>query len=127
MKIVTREAFLKIEDEVLYSKYHPCIFEGFEIKLENCGKNDWVADPIDPGAIKNASSDELFDLLLKAGDDAESSNPINLPMDFEYSGRDGCYEDSKSLIAVYDEADVLALVERLVKLLPNHKLVKNDE
>jgi hypothetical protein len=123
MKLITRRAFKLLEGEVLFSKYSPMIFEGFEIKLENCGNNDWVTDPIRPDNIMNEGSEDMYLKLDIAEQLKDDPNAPHLPMDFDYSGRDGLYEDDDSLIAIYDEADILKLAERLVRLLPNHELV----
>jgi hypothetical protein len=99
------------------------VFEGFEIKLENCGNNDWVTDPIRPDNIMNEGSEDMYLKLDVAEQLKDDPNAPHLEMDFDYSGRDGLYEDDDSLIAIYDEADILKLAERLVRLLPNHELV----
>lgn len=116
MKLITRAAFLALEGQVLYSKYHPQVFEGFEIKLGNCGTNDWVADHLDPGSVRVQGSEDLCNKL----DAAETDPQFNLEMDFEYSGRDGCYDRDDSLIAVYDDTDIRMLIARLQQLLPEH-------
>lgn len=123
MRIITRGEFLKLTDVTLYSKYKPCVFEGFNIKHggQNQLFNDWAYDPITPDVIAHDSSEDLFVKL-----EAAETLGINLEMDFEYTGRDGLFEPDDTLIAVYDEADVLKLVERLMALLPNHTLIRKE-
>lgn len=127
MKIITRKEFLKIEGQVLYSKFSPMIFQGFEIKLGNTGTNDWVCDQLDPSCIKSQSSDETFEILTRLEEQAKTPDEaVDCAMDFNCSGRDGLYEADDTLIAVYNEADVLALTKRLLELLPGYTLVKKD-
>lgn len=126
MKLITRRAFKLLEGEVLYSKYQPQMFHGFEIKLENCGNNDWVADTLDAGSIEALGDADMVDLLSEAERRANDPDAPHLPMDFEYSGRDGLYDSDDDLIAIYSEEDILKLAERLVRLLPNHEIVLKE-
>ncbi len=127
MQVITREEFLKLEGEVLYSKYVPCSFNGFEIKLGNTGENDWVCDTLDPGYIKSEGSEETLDILVALEKQAtQVDKPLHAQMDFTAPCRDGLYEDPKSLIAVYDQDCVLALTNRLLRLLPGYKLIKDE-
>lgn len=126
MKLITRGAFKLLQGEVLYSKYSPMSFQGFEIKLENCGNNDWVADTIDPGCIETMGDSDQFDKLMEAERRVDDPEAPHLPMDFEYSGRDGLFDADTDLIAIYSEDDILKLATRLVRLLPNHELVLKE-
>lgn len=126
MKLITRGAFKLLQGQVLYSKYQPQVFGGFEIKLENCGNNDWVADQLDPGCIEVLGDADQCDKLFEAERRVNDPDAPHLPMDFEYSGRDGLYDSDDDLIAIYSEEDILKLAERLVRLLPNHEIVVKE-
>lgn len=106
MKIVDRKAFLALPADTLYSKYAPCYMETTNIKGESIGDIDWYASDIHD-AIKCNSSIDFVDILGEA-----EANGTSMAMDFETQCRDGCY-DQDQLFAVWESADVLALIERL--------------
>lgn len=105
MKIVNRETFLKMPPETLFSKYQPCVFEDLCIKGDSL-REDFCYQSI-TDAIVCDGSDSFTDNLSRAEITGES-----LQMDFECQGRDGCF-DSEQLFAVWEEADVKALISRL--------------
>lgn len=112
MKIVNLETFRKMPPNTLFAKYEPCVFEELEIKGETW-EYDFLVSSSLSSAIKCSGSDEFSELLDRAEKTSES-----LAMDFETEGRDGCF-DKDQLFAVWEEADVLALIERLKRCLPN--------
>lgn len=116
MKLITRGELLQLDGEVLYSKYRPQVFSGFEIKLGNSGDNDWVTDSLDAGSIRVEGSEDNF-LKLNA---METDPALELEMDFNYSGRDGLYDSNTDKIALYDEQDTRMLIARLQRLLPEY-------
>jgi hypothetical protein len=128
MRLITRKQFLELPEdtEVLYSQYHPIVFEGWSIKTGNTGRNDWCYTRLQPDDIANRGSDDHCDKLFNAERLVLDPNQPELPMDFDCGERDGLYEADNTLIAVYSEADVLAMAERLVRLLPNHRLIDAD-
>lgn len=111
MKIITRAEMLKMPKGTVYSYYEPCCFRELEIKADEPGnyENDWLFDSL-IGAVKNDSSGDYSEkcTLMEAGDSQE--------VDFEYTGRDGLFEDEQ-LYAVYEKEDVEALIKRLQKTL----------
>jgi hypothetical protein len=109
MKIVNREAFLKLPANTLFSTYEPCIFGDIAIKGENCGTDFFRQNIRD--AIENNSSEDFFAKL-----DHAQKTGASLAMDFEYEGRDGLFEEGQ-LFAVWEKADVASLIERLRRCL----------
>lgn len=54
MRIVGLKEFLTLPVGTVYAKYQPCITEGLEIKGDNCGERDWIAQYLDPiGEMEN--------------------------------------------------------------------------
>jgi hypothetical protein len=110
MKIVNLQQFLALPGETLFCKYQPCAFGELEIKVENSGERDFLTQDI-AGAIAFNDSGEYVDKLEAAREQGTS-----LPMDFDFPGRDGMFDDEQ-LFAVYERADVEALIERLQRCL----------
>lgn len=111
MKIVNRETFLVLPPGTLFSKYKPCYFEELCIKGETLGFcNDFLVQQI-ADAIQNTGSGDFSERLFRSEAEGDS-----LPMDFDYEGRDGCFDDDQ-LFAVWERADVKALIVRLNKTL----------
>lgn len=112
MRIVNRKEFLKMPAGTVFSKYVPCAFDGLQIKVS------------EPGDYGNADFD--FDELIGAlecvvgdeyGDNCEEMEKgASLPVDFEYTGRDGLFEDEQ-LFGIYEREDVEKLISRLIKTL----------
>ena len=105
MKIVNRDAFLKLPNGTLFSKYTPCIFGELMIK-EDSLSNDFIYQEI-IDAIDSNSSEEIYDKL-----EDSQINGTEIAMDFHCCGRDGCFEDDQ-LFAVWSNDDRLALIYRL--------------
>lgn len=110
MKIVNLETFRKLPPNTLFAKYQPSVFEELEIKGETW-EHDFLVTSSLSSAIKCSGTEEFIDLLDRAEKTGES-----LAMDFESEGRDGFF-DKDQLFAVWEEADVLALIERLKRCL----------
>jgi len=106
MKIVDRKTFLALPEGTVFAKYKPCVFEALSIKGETWG-NDFLVQYIDTAL----SADEADNLLYGAAETGAS-----LPMDFDCLSRDGCFDDDQ-LFAVWERADVEALIARLVRTL----------
>lgn len=109
MKIVDRKAFLTLPPETLFSKYEPCVFGDLCIKGDTIGSNDFayqqIADAVaahDGGEFAN----KLFDAKASGG---------SVAMDFDCQGRDGLF-DADQLFAVWEPADVAALLVRLSRV-----------
>ena len=107
MKIVNRREFLLLPPNTVFAKYEPCFFGDISIKGDSLVSNDfWSTDDIG-SAIRCESTEELMELL-----DLSERKGESLKMDFECEGRDGLFEDEQ-LFAVWEDDDVLALIERL--------------
>ena len=109
MKIVNRETFLALPPGTLFSKYEPCVFEDLCIKGETWG-NDFQVQQI-ADAIESTGCEDFSKRLFHSEVEGDS-----LPMDFNCMGRDGCFDDDQ-LFAVWERADVEALIVRLTKTL----------
>lgn len=105
MKIVDRKTFLSLRAGTVYSKYAPCWFQAFEIKEES-----WTND-----FISQSVTDALpYDLDIDK--ECKLAETQDVPMNFYCTMRDGCF-DADQLFAVWSEADVKALIERLTEAL----------
>lgn len=91
----------------VYSLYEPCIFRELLIKADQPKnyENDWLYDSL-IGAIEPSDAYDTFTLC----EEMEKGNSV--PMDFEYTGRDGMFDD-KQLYAIYEKEDVEKLIKRL--------------
>jgi hypothetical protein len=107
MKIVNLTEFLKLPPNTVFSKFEPDIFSELQIKMESLDYNDFFSTMDFANSIDCAGSSERWDKLTDA-----VANGTPFPMEFESIGRDGLFED-KQLFAVWDENDVMRLIERL--------------
>lgn len=123
MRFITRKEFLKIEVPTLFAKYEDECFYGYGIKVSNHGKNDWVYNPLDAGAFEEYGPEEREAKLKVQERNAHSGEALELGMDFDIELIDQWKEKNSSLIAIYDQDDILALVMRLTTLLPNYELI----
>jgi hypothetical protein len=112
MKIIDRKTFLSLPAGVLYSKYAPCVFGDLQIKGDTVGQNDFYTQQI-ADSIKCHDSGEFVDILSMAEESGESFD-----LDLDIEGRDGLFED-KQKFAVWETADMRALIERLTRLVSN--------
>lgn len=106
MKIVGRKAFLAMPVGVLYSKYMPCIFGPLEIKGETWSHCDdfltqQVADAID--CTGSGDFGEKCQLMEEG---------VSAAVNLDCLGSDGCF-DADQLFAVWEAADLAALIARL--------------
>jgi hypothetical protein len=108
MKIVKRPAFLKLPPGTVYSKYEPCVFGELQIKGDTLPNgNDWFYQDI-AEAVDSSDSGERVTQLFEAEETGKS-----ITMDFDCQGRDGCFESDEQMFAVWERADVEALIARL--------------
>lgn len=105
MKIVNLEQFRELPSGTLFMKYEPCVFEDLCAKGDTL-EHDWLYENI-AYSIECTSSDDFGNKL----NDAEEQG-ISLAMDFDSTGRDGCFDDSQ-LFAVYEKADIEMLIDKL--------------
>lgn len=115
MKIVNRSTFLAMPPGTVYAKYEPCIFEEMCIKGETLFHDDgrpfdWFYQQI-VDAVDAFDSNEWSDRLERSRLTGES-----VPMNFDIESRDGCFEDDQ-LFAVWEPADITALITRLQEAL----------
>lgn len=109
MKIVDRKTFLALPAETLFSKYEPCVFGDLCIKGDSIGSNDFAYQQI-ADAVAAHDSGEFANKLFDAQASGES-----VAMDFDCQGRDGLFDDDQ-LFAVWEPADVAALIARLSRV-----------
>jgi hypothetical protein len=114
MKIVDRKTFLALPAGVLYSKYEPCIFGDLNIKGDTVGLGDFSTQEI-ADAVRCNDSEEFADILFSAAKTGGSFS-----MDFDCEGRDGLF-DGNQLFAIWEPADVAALIERLTRLVGSNQ------
>lgn len=114
MKIVDRKTFIAMPANTLFSKYEPCFFGPLEIKGESIGEIDFYVQQI-ADAVDANNTEEFSEILF----DAEE-NKASFKMDLHCEGRDGLFDDNQ-LFAVWEHDDVIALIERLQKLLIMNK------
>ena len=112
MKIVNRKTFLSLPAGTVYQKYEPCWFGDLAIKGETVSGVDWYAWQIGPWFESMNDSGEHFETIQQA----EATGEETGPMDFEIEGRDGLF-DYDQLFAVWSEADVKGLANRLLSAL----------
>ncbi len=112
MKILTRKQFLALRGEYVYAKYKPSYFYDFGIKMCNSGPDDYChLDLVEN--IEASSSDKYHDKLTEA---EENPGEVSLSLDFENGGRDGMFDDDQ-LFAIWEDADVQAMINRLQQVL----------
>lgn len=111
MKIVNRAEFLALPAGTVFSKYSPQNFGDLAIKGNSWpDSGDFLYQDI--ACSIDASSSVDFGNKLE---DAEEQG-ASIPMDFERLSRDGLFDDDQ-LFAVFERADVEALVVRLQSAL----------
>lgn len=111
MRILSRAGFLAMPPNTVYAEGPKWAFGEWAIKGETHG-NDWYYDALDTGAILSRSSEDRIDQIEKS-----AASPIrSIPMDFHYTGRDGCYQ-ADHWYAVLEPQDIRALIARLEECL----------
>lgn len=97
----------------IWSYYHPCVFNDLNIKDSEPEPNypDFSNSSL-IGAVENHSSDDFTDKCerMERGE--------SLPVDFEFSGREGMFDDEQ-LYAIYEPTDVDLLIKRLTEANSN--------
>ena len=113
MRILNRKQFLALEGEQVYAKYRPQICEDLCIKLCSYGTNDFLVQCLSPElSLDDEGSADNMDKLHEMGHDAS----LDLPANYDYAGRDGCFDEDQ-LFLVLSKSDVLALIERLKRVV----------
>lgn len=118
MKIVDRKTFLALPGETLYSEYDPCNFGPLQIKSDTVGANDFLTQQI-ADAVQCNNSAEFSSILFEA-----QRTGASFSMDFDYLGRDGIFDDDQ-LFAIWEPADVAALIARLDRIANSGAFLKD--
>lgn len=111
MRILNRKEFLAMTGQILFAKYKPQVFGDLQIKVDNCGENDFAVDDILQVFCKGCCCDVSNDL-----DDAVNDSSMSLNLDMHFTGRDGYFEDDQ-LFAVFENKDVEQLINRLKEVI----------
>lgn len=111
MRIVDRKTFLAMPAGTLFAKFDPHVFGELQIKADTCG-NDFVCNGLMPYWWEDCqdSGDALS--IIDRMMEGESSPPL----DYDSYGRDGLF-DADQLFAVFEPADVRALMTHLTEML----------
>ncbi len=109
MKIVDRVTFLALPADTLFSKYTPCSMDELMIKGDSLTYDDFLCQQIADAIKHNAYG---FSATLVDS----RHNGTSISMDFDCQSRDGCF-DADQLFAVWERADVAALIARLQRTL----------
>ena len=108
MKIVDRKTFLEMPEGILFSKYEPCYFGDIAIKGGTFPEYGDFCHQLIADSIELSGTETLSDkcTMMEHGE--------SVPVDLECQGRDGLY-DADQLFAVWESADIEALISRLQK------------
>jgi len=112
MKIMKRQEFLATPSGTLYQEYEPSFFRDLQIKYDLIGRNDFVVQNVSHGAIK---CEGPADMLLQL--DLAQFDGRSVEMDFDCCGREGIFPDDDALYAVWEKADIMALIQKLAECL----------
>lgn len=104
MRIVDRKIFLSLPEGTLYAKYEsPWNFGALSIKGATWTNDWWYTDILNwPNGCD--SSNDLFDNI--------EAYEKEWRFELDSQSRDGLYENNQ-LFAVYDEKDILQLLEKI--------------
>lgn len=120
MKIVNKEEFYKLPENILYSNYTNYIISELKIKLNTIyyeGISNSLEEPIDfcyqslIGNVKCKNSTDFIEILEDA-----KNNKTFFSLDFYCPERDGLYDDEQ-LFVIYEPDDVIELIRRLHKTI----------
>jgi hypothetical protein len=111
MKIVDRATFLALPAGTVFTKYQPANLGAPAIKGETVAGVDFVVQPLDPWFLGARGSEGYIDILF-----AMQGGQASPPVDYDCGGRDGLF-DQDQLFAVWDRADLEALIARLQRAL----------
>lgn len=108
---------MKLPKGTLFSKYAPYIFEDLAIKDDTLGTSDFFATYIADAVASDSPEDswQRLDTVQQTGE--------SLPMDFTEIRRDGTFEEDQ-LFAVWEPADVRALISELQNCLSGREAVE---
>ncbi len=116
MRLVNHQTFLALPTNTLFSTYEPHVFGPLMIKGDTLyGDGGRAIDFCEQGiadSIDCTGSNDFDDQLTHA-----LATGASLAMDFDSQGRDGTFEQDQ-FYAVWEAADVAALIRRLAQCLP---------
>jgi flavodoxin len=104
MKIINKQEFYDLPENILYSNYDPCVISGLKIKKKTIYNQEKEAidytyiDLI--GNIECDGSDDFFEILENS-----NKNKINFNLDFEIEERDGMF-DEEEMFCIYEKKDI---------------------
>ena len=111
MRIVDRATFLAMPAGTVYAKFEPMIFGDIAIKGESIGDIDFRYSELgNPWFVGDNGSDTHFTFLEEIQEGAA------MVIDYSTDFRDGLF-DADQLFAVWERADVEALIARLQETL----------
>lgn len=111
MRIVDRKTFLAMPDGTVYAKYEPQDFGPLCVKGDSLGDIDFYSgDLCHPRFEGDHGSDTHYDILTEIEGGASVAVYLNV------EGRDGLF-DKGQLFAIWERADVEALIARLQETL----------
>ncbi len=111
MKLLNREAFLKLED-VLFCKYEPYTFDTLLIKGETRAYGDFYYKKL--FVLKESEEDDASESYILANQSFEESKEGFIDLDGWY--RDGLY-DKDQLFVVFDNEEVISIANQLLSLI----------
>lgn len=115
MRIVDLPTFLTLPVGTVFAKYSRHHFDALSIKDESFGEHGdfWYVDLATPHFEGEGGSEGWDDILTAMASGVDSPPPA---LDLTTVSRDGLY-DKDQLFAVYEMADVEALIARLQRTL----------
>lgn len=123
MRIIDLKALRLMPEGTIFQKYAPCYFEDLQVFGGACGERDFIAASLTSCPIKVDSDSDMVAKL-----DRMEKEHASLPVDLEFFGRDGCFEDEQ-LFAIWESDDLSRLrdaIERAI-MLPSPILEQETE
>lgn len=114
MRVINRDAFLAMPAGTLFSKYEPCITEGFGIKGRTISHEGRPIDFCEQDLLMPIACVDGNDMAGKL--EASELSGESVAIDLACQGRDGCFDDDQ-LFLVWDQEDVQSLIARLQRAL----------
>lgn len=118
MKIVARAAFLALPPGIVYARWgepgsrNVFVFGDLEIKDDTSAETTWFYQRLIPWPADCHDSGDWIDRMTAMQDQGADSGPL----DFDTLDKDSHYEAGQ-LFAVFEKADVDALIARLQRAL----------
>jgi hypothetical protein len=113
MKILNRKQFLALKEEVLYTRYDPCCFNGLEIKHDTISDPEQDIDFYYQNLIAPIETSEDGEYHEKC---EQMEKGIDIELNFNDPNRDACYEEEE-MYAIYSQEDIKQLISKLNELI----------